>query len=69
MAATHPDRVRSMWPPHVRVHRGFSGYEDYHRFFYFREVNGGVNRELIVIQEDERGWETWPNEEDVRGGA
>ena len=25
-----------------------------------------MNREPVVIHEDERGWETWPNEEDIR---
>lgn len=34
--------------------------------FDFREVDESVNREPVVVQEDDRGWETWSNEEEVR---
>ncbi len=34
--------------------------------FDFQEVDESVNREPVVVQEGEREWETWPNEEEVR---
>jgi quercetin dioxygenase-like cupin family protein len=34
--------------------------------FDFQEVHESVNREPVIVQEEDLEWETWPNEEDVR---
>ena len=34
--------------------------------FDFREVHESVKREPVVVQEGDREWQTWPNEEEIR---